>query len=169
MAVVAAAAAVLALLPAIATAEGPAAAASTVTSTHPAYAASLEQCVTAPTDAERAVTFSAEMNAVPGTARMEARIDLAERAPAETRFRSVASPLLTWRSSSPGVRSFRFIRQFTNLSAPAGYRGSVRFRWLNAKGRIIKFAELATTVCHQPVNPAGSGHHTETTPAPAAG
>ena len=42
----------------------------------------------------------------------------------------------------------------TNLSAPAAYRGAVRYRWLNARGHVIRSTELLTPACQQPVNPA---------------
>ena len=56
-----------------------------------------------------------------------------------------------WRSSAPGVKSYRYLKQVTNLAAPASYRGAVRFRWLNAHGRQIAFAELRTRPCEQTV------------------
>jgi hypothetical protein len=113
--------------------------------------ATLEECVTATVQEQRAVAFSAEMTAVPGTMRMAMRIDLEERAPDELEFHTVtASGLGVWRSSDPKVKVYKYLKQVTNVSAPAVYRGFVRFRWLNAKGHAIKRAERLTSRCLQP-------------------
>jgi hypothetical protein len=91
------------------------------------------------------------MTAVPGTARMAMRIDLEERATDGAEFHTVtASGLGVWRSSDPKVKVYKYLKQVTNVSAPAVYRGLVRFRWLNAKGHTIKRAERLTSRCVQP-------------------
>jgi hypothetical protein len=120
------------------------------TTTKPPAVATLEECTTAQQQAERAATFSGEMTLVPGTARMEMRIDVLERDPNATTFHTVAAPGLgVWRVAAPGVKTFRYLKQVTNLAAPAFYRASVRFRWLNAKGRLIRTDELLTQRCLQ--------------------
>jgi hypothetical protein len=129
--------------------------------------ATLEECVTATVQEQRAVAFSAEMTAVPGTMRMAMRIDLEERATDEAEFHTVtASGLGVWRSSDPKVKVYKYVKQVTNVSAPAVYRGLVRFRWLNAKGHTIKRAERLTSRCLQPgvpSEPAGPGAASGTT------
>ncbi len=108
--------------------------------------------MTSPEQEARAATFSGEMTAVAGSTRMEMRIDVLEKAPEEESYRRVSAPGLgVWRSSAPGVKSFRYLKQVTNLAAPASYRGAVRFRWFNAKGRQIAFAELRTRGCEESV------------------
>ncbi len=132
--------------------------------------ATLEQCATATIpQTERAATFAGEMTSIPGTARMEIRVDLEERTAAALPYRTVtASGLGVWHSSAAGVKVFAHIQQVTNLSAPASYRGVLRFRWLNAKGRLLKAAVARTASCEQPAplseapsaagaNPAGTG------------
>lgn len=52
-------------------------------------AATLEQCVTSVDQAERSVTFTGEMVAVAGAARMAIRIDLEERLPGEGEYHAV--------------------------------------------------------------------------------
>jgi hypothetical protein len=118
--------------------------------------ASLAECATATIpQTERAATFAGEMSAIPGSARMEIRIDLEERAPGELLYRTIsAQGLGLWHSSVTGVKVFTHIQQVTNLSAPAFYRGVVRFRWLSAKGRLLKTVALRTAVCEQPASPA---------------
>jgi hypothetical protein len=121
----------------------------------PSASAALEQCVTAVDQAERSATFAGEMTAIAGSARMEMKIDVLERMPEELRFHTVSAPGLgVWRSSSQGVKLYKYLKQVTNLSAPAFYRGAVRFRWLNARGRLMKAVELRTARCEQPASPS---------------
>jgi hypothetical protein len=130
--------------------------------------ASLAECATATIpQTERAATFAGEMSTIPGSARMEIRIDLEERAPGELLYRTISAPGLgLWHSSVAGVKVFTHIQQVTNLSAPAFYRGVVRFRWLSAKGRLLKSAALRTAVCEQPASPTEA---TGETTAPGTG
>ena len=120
----------------------------------PTAGASLLECVTAVNQTERSATFAGEMMAIPGSTRMEMRIDALERTTGEASFRNVsASGLGVWRASAPGVKVYKYLKQVTNLFAPAFYRGAVRFRWLNARGRLIKTADLRTPRCEQPAAP----------------
>ena len=94
------------------------------------------------------------MSLVPGATRMEMRIDLLERGSEEESYRRVtATGLGVWRLSTPGVKSFRYLHQVTNLAAPASYRGAVHFRWLNAHGRDVGGRRTA----HQAVRTDGPG------------
>ena len=53
--------------------------------------------------AERSATFAGEMTAIPGTAKMEMRIDVLERMPDEAVFHTVSAPGLgVWRWPRPG-------------------------------------------------------------------
>lgn len=147
----------LALAPATRAADAPALATqSTATPPKLPGSATLEQCTTSTEQAERSATFAGEMTAIPGTAKMEMRIDVLERLPHEAEYHAVVAPSLGgWRMAAPGVKSYRYLRQVTNLSAPASYRGEIRFRWLNAKGKLIKALELRTPRCLQPQSPGG--------------
>jgi hypothetical protein len=116
--------------------------------------AKLEQCVTSVVQAERSATFAGEMTAIADTAHMAMRVDVQERLPGEALFHTLSAPGLgVWRSSDPKVKVYKYLKQVTNLSAPAVYRGLVRFRWLNSKGHVIKHAEHLTTRCAQPAAP----------------
>jgi hypothetical protein len=131
--------------------------------------ATLEQCATATApQTERSATFTGEMTATTDTAHMELRIAVEERALGEATYRTVTAPGLgVWHSSAAGVKIFAHIQQVTNLSAPALYRGAIRFRWLNAAGRVIKSQELLTASCEQPPaeSPAtGAGQSTTSSP-----
>jgi len=120
----------------------------------PNASATLEQCVTAVAQAERSATFGGEMTAIAGSTRMEMRIDVLERMPGELRFRAISAPGLgVWRTAAPGVKVYKYLKQVTNLSSPAFYRAEVRFRWLNAKGRLIRSLDLRTPRCEQPEAP----------------
>jgi len=59
--------------------------------------------------AERSATFSGEMTAIPGSARMTMRIDVQERMPGEALFHTLSAPGLgVWRGSDPKVKSYRY-------------------------------------------------------------
>jgi hypothetical protein len=121
----------------------------------PSASVALEQCVTAVVQTERSATFAGEMTSIAGSARMQMRIDLLERMPQDAAFHTVVAPGLgVWRFASPGVKVYKYLKQVTNLSAPAYYRAAVRFRWLNSKGKLIKALELRTPRCLQPAPPA---------------
>jgi hypothetical protein len=133
--------------------------------------AALDQCVTAGSQGERSATFSGEMTAVPGGPRMAMKIEVEVRLPEEAQFHTISAPGLgVWRNSDPGVKTYRYVKQVTNLSVPATYRASVHFRWMNAKGHTVRRAERHTRVCDQPASaatptsPAGS---TSSSPAAA--
>lgn len=140
-------------------------------SAKPIALATLTQCATATVpQTERSATFAGEMTAIAGTARMQMRVELEERIPGELQYRTVADPALgVWRGSAPGVKVFTHIQQVSNLSAPAGYRGVLHFRWVNAKGRAIKTEELSTAVCEQPAPPSSTSTASAGAGAGAAG
>jgi hypothetical protein len=116
--------------------------------------AKLEQCVTSVMQSERSVTFAGEMTAIADTAHMAMRVDIQQRLPGEALFHTLSAPGLgVWRGSDPKVKVYKYLKQVTNLPAPAVYRGLVHFRWLNAKGHMIKHAERLTPRCAQPAAP----------------
>lgn len=118
----------------------------------PGYSATLEQCVTSGVAMQRSVTFTGQMVATPGTQRMAMRIELLERNSTQQGYHHVTAPGLgVWRSSEAGVKIYRYVKQITNLSAPAVYRAVVHFRWIGDKGHVLKRAELHTARCAQPM------------------
>ena len=62
----------------------------------------------------------------------------------------------------PGVKIYKYLKQVTNLAAPASYRAAVRFRWLNAKGRADQERRTAHADCEQPLTPRPETTPTET-------
>ncbi|MGH2864631.1 MAG: hypothetical protein ACRDJX_05215 [Solirubrobacteraceae bacterium] len=134
-----------------------------------AATATLEQCLTALLQGERTATFAGEMLAITGTARMEINIGLLEKDAGEPQYHPVRAPGLGgWRGSAPGVKNYTYIKQVTNLGAPALYRGSVRFRWLNDKGRVIRAEEIRTPRCDQSAPSSTSFGAPTTTTTPSA-
>jgi hypothetical protein len=135
----------------------------------PGVSAALEQCLTTGAQSERSATFAGEMAAIGGTARMSMRIDIEERRPHELLFHTVASAGLgVWRVSDPKVKIYKYLKQVTNLSSPAAYRALVRFRWMTAKGYVIRRAERFTPKCTQPAPPPSRAPSTSEVPSPAA-
>jgi hypothetical protein len=136
----------------------------------PVASATLEQCLTAGPQAERSATFAGEMASVTGSGRMEMRIEVAERMPEELSYHTLTAPgLCVWRAAAPGVKVYRYLKQVTNLSGAAFYRGVVRFRWLSSRGRLLATATLRTRRCEQPATsiPAAAPG-LQTAPAPGA-
>jgi hypothetical protein len=123
-------------------------------STPGATAATLEQCVTSVVQTERSATFMGEMTAIAGTAKMSIRIDVQERTAGESEYHVLSAPGLgVWRAADPKVKVYKYLKQVTNLSAAASYRALVRFRWIGAKGRVIRRGERLTPRCLQPATP----------------
>jgi hypothetical protein len=119
--------------------------------TAPGYSATLEECVTSTVQLERSATFTTQMVATPATQRMALRFELQERIRGEADFHTVIAPGFgVWQRSEPGVKIYKYVKQVTNLAAPAAYRALVRFRWLGDRGRVLKRAELRTQKCVQP-------------------
>ncbi len=61
---------------------------------------------------------------------------------------------------SRASKCYKYLKQVTNLSAPADYRASVRFRWLSSRSRTIRAQVLHTPLCEQTAPaeaPSGSG------------
>ncbi len=118
------------------------------------YSAAVEQCATSTVRAERSATFTAQMTATTATQRMGMRFELQQRLRGESEFHTVLAPGLgVWHSSEAGVQIYKYVKQVTNLDAPAAYRAVVRFRWLGDKGRLLKRTELHTSRCVQPLLP----------------
>jgi hypothetical protein len=117
----------------------------------PSVWATLEECVLVSVQSERSAMFAGEMTSLPGSVRMAIRIDIQEEISGETTFHTITAPGLgVWRVSDPGVKAYKFNKQVSNLFAPAVYRATVRFRWLDAKGHLMKSAMRHTPRCRQP-------------------
>jgi hypothetical protein len=122
----------------------------------PAVTAAVEQCTPSVNQSERSATFVAQMTAVAGTARMSMRIEVQERTPTDSAFHTILAPGLgIWRSSEPGVKVYKYVKELTNLAAPAAFRVQVHYRWLDDRGRVIRHVQRRSPQCLQPVDIPG--------------
>ena len=120
-----------------------------------AISATVEQCMTAATQAARSVTFTGQMETVAGAHRMAMQIVVQEHVRGEAGFHTLtAAGLGTWQHSEVGVKIYKYVRQVSDLPAPAAFRAIVLYRWLGEKGRVIKHEERRTPVCRQPATAA---------------
>lgn len=116
--------------------------------------ASVEQCVPAVVQTERSATFTAQMTATAGTQRMAIQMEIQEWTPTDPTFHTIVAPGLgVWSQSETGVKIYKFVKQFTNLTAPGAFRALVRYRWLDSRGHVIAHVQRRTPVCEQPAQP----------------
>jgi hypothetical protein len=128
--------------------------------------ATLEQCITASSQADRSTTFSGQMETMPGTRRMAMLIVVQERAAGGATFHTLSAPGLgAWQHSEVGVKIYKYVRQVTDLPAPAAFRAVIQFRWLDNQGRVIRRAVRRTPACRQPF---GRSQGPQPTPPAAA-
>jgi hypothetical protein len=133
----------------------------------PLVSATLEQCLTAVDAIDRSATFNGEMQTVAGASRMAMEIVVQEHAPGEVGFHTLSAPGLdVWQRSETGVKIYKDVRQVTDLPAPAAFRATVSFRWLNEKGHVIKSTARRTPICRQSAPPKPAATPTPP-PAPA--
>lgn len=112
--------------------------------------AGLPACQTALKSGARSVTFEGRMKAIKGSARLQIRFDLETRAVAKGWARLAVPGFGAWNAADPGVKRYTYQKKVQNLTAPAGYRAQVGFRWVNAKGKVLATARRTTPVCEQP-------------------
>lgn len=115
------------------------------------YSVTVEQCVNSSVQSERSATFVSQMVATAPTQKMAMKINLEERLRSEPEYHVVPAPGFgVWRTSEPGVKIYKYVKQVTNLAAPVVYRVAVKFRWVGDKGKVIKRADLHSSRCFQP-------------------
>jgi len=114
-------------------------------------AATVSTCTTGLDAAERAVVFSGSMPAVRDAVRMAMRFDLYERDGTAGPFRRLAvTGFGGWERSQRNVAGFVYDKRVQMLQAPAAYRVTVRFRWYDAGGRIVRRSRRVSAPCRQP-------------------
>jgi len=110
--------------------------------------ASVAACTTGSSDLQRAATFSAQMNAVPGTRTMSMSFDLYEQTSASSGYVAVNAPGFgLWQTSNRGIASFTANENVVDLPAPASFRALVHYRWLDRHGRVIRRTDRVTAAC----------------------
>jgi len=78
------------------------------------------------------------------------RFVLQAQTPGDPRWRHVtADGFDRWLPSAPGVRRYTYAKTVRSLLAPASYRATVRFRWLDADGQVLDQDDAVSTVCSQ--------------------
>jgi hypothetical protein len=119
----------------------------------PPLAAKVAGCTTGPDATARAAAFTGSMPAASLTKRMQMRFTLLQRLGASVKlpFKKVAVPGWDgWEKSDAGRDGFVFTKRVEALTAPAGYRAVIAFRWLDAKGRVQRTITRTTPICEQP-------------------
>ncbi|MES1192945.1 MAG: CARDB domain-containing protein [Solirubrobacterales bacterium] len=110
-------------------------------------------CTTGADDASRAVAFTGTMPAAAQTKRMQMRFTLLQRKGIGPKgiFKKVTVPGWGgWVKSDPDRQGFVFTKRVEALIAPAGYRATITFRWLDAKGHVQRTTTRTTSICEQP-------------------
>lgn len=117
----------------------------------PAVSANVEQCVTATTQSGRSVTFTGQMETLSGAHRMAMEIVVQEHDPGETGFHTLAAAgPATWQRSEVGLKIYKYVRQVTDLPAPATFRALVQYRWLDERDHLLRTTSRRTPICRQP-------------------
>jgi hypothetical protein len=108
-------------------------------------------CATGLVAVERVATFSASMPAMEGSARMWMRFELQVADRFKGPYRASAVPGLgVWRKSAKGRSGFVYTQRVQALAVPAFYRATVRYRWYDAAGKLLRSTRRTTPVCAQP-------------------
>jgi hypothetical protein len=119
----------------------------------PALAASLESCATSALPAGRMASFVGSMPTLTGDERMQMRFVLERLRPRDAHWRrmpAVPPGFEAWETTARGRAGFVFHKRVDGLLVPASYRAVVRFRWLDARGRVVRRAIRRTLACAQP-------------------
>jgi CARDB len=116
----------------------------------PSLSAKVATCTTGVADEQRAAAFTGSMPAAAGTKRLQMRFVLTQRlgTSAKAPFKKLAVPGWGgWEKSDPGRQGFVFTKRIEALTAPASYRATITFRWLDAKGHTQRTTTRTTPTC----------------------
>lgn len=114
----------------------------------PELAVELSSCVAGVAVASRSATFHGSMPSSDGSSVLAMRFEL-ERFRVTAWRPVVASTFGRWERSSPGAAGFVYDKRVEQLAAPASYRATVRFRWYDAAGHVLRKARRRTATCRQ--------------------
>src|ERR1700733_9094496 len=105
----------------------------------PTLTAGVEQCVTAPTQAGRSVTFTGQMETVAGAHRMAIEIVVQEHTLEEEGFHTLTTAGLgSWQRSEAGVKIYKVRQAVTDLPAPAVLLATARCAWMHKQGGTLR-------------------------------
>ncbi|MDX6642115.1 MAG: hypothetical protein QOD76_77, partial [Solirubrobacteraceae bacterium] len=118
----------------------------------PNVKATLVACHFALPQAERFAVFGGSMASMRnGKDRLQMRFDVYRRVPGSSAWQRIqALGLGSWNKADAGVTRYRFRQKVENLPAPSFYRAVVRFRWLNAAGKVFARTKRTTAPCFEP-------------------
>jgi hypothetical protein len=103
------------------------------------------------TSSDRAATFYARMQSIPGSSKMQVRFQLMERLGRESWNKLDVPALRQWRTSSAGVRRFGWKQTVDALRLGGAYKARVQYRWLSVAGGVLGTQTHDTPVCHGPL------------------
>jgi CARDB protein len=118
----------------------------------PAHAAAPAQvALTSCVPHDRAAEFEARMGEVDRATRLKMRFTLQARKAGKKAYKRVAAPGFSeWTTADPGTSRYVFTRRVQSLVGPARYRAMVRFKWVDARGKIVLSARRYSKSCWQP-------------------
>jgi hypothetical protein len=103
------------------------------------------------TSADRAATFYARMEAIPGSSRMQIRFQLLQRLGRDAWSKLDVPALRQWHTSQAGVKRFGWRQTVDALRAGGAYKARVQYRWLSAAGAVLDGESHDTPVCRGPL------------------
>src|SRR3954449_2604261 len=109
----------------------------------------VRDCQVGDSPKERSATFYARMTATKSTSQMAMRFTLIDRA-GDGPPTVIDNPALAqWRKSKKGVKRFGYAQQVAGLEKDGAYAVQVQFRWLGARGQVIRSVKRASGTCRQ--------------------
>lgn len=113
--------------------------------------AKVSACTTGATAAARTAVFTGSMPADPRAVRLGMRFELRELPDGARHPRRVrAGSFGAWQRSEPGAGGYVVDKRVEGLHAGSSYRVSVRFRWYDADGTVVRTATRLSGACRQP-------------------
>ena len=105
------------------------------------------------TSADRAATFYARMDAIPGaSSKMQIRFQLQERLGRDDSWSKLDVPALRqWHTSQAGVKRFGWKQTVDALRVGGAYKARVQYRWLSSTGIVIDTFSRDPPVCRGPL------------------
>ena len=104
------------------------------------------------TSADRAATFYARMDTIPGASKMQIRFQLQERLGRGDTWSKLDVPALRqWHTSQAGVKRFGWKQTVDALRIGGAYKARVQYRWLSNTGSVISTFSRDTPVCRGPL------------------
>src|SRR3954454_1107643 len=100
----------------------------------------------------RAATFYARMDTIPGASKMHLRFLLLERLGRDDTWSKLDVPALRqWHTSQAGVKRFGWKQTVDALRVGGAYKARVQYRWLSAAGRAVGGETRETPMCRGPM------------------